>query len=141
MVCRVTNTLTKESVLTDSFELTLTPVVKADLSAAIAAAEGKQEAGYTPETWEPFAEALEYAKAVLADKNAAQAQVDEAAAELTEKMEALKEKADTSGLSAAIAAAEANRRPTIRRRPGSRSRKRWNMPRQCLRIRTRRRLR
>ena len=54
-----------------------------------------------PETWEPFAEALEYAKAVLADKNAAQAQVDEAAAELTEKMEALKEKADTSGLSAA----------------------------------------
>ena len=106
VVCRVTNTLTKESVLTDSFELTLTPVVKADLSAAIAAAEGKQEAGYTPETWEPFAEALEYAKAVLADKNAAQAQVDEAAAELTEKMEALKEKADTSGLSAAIAAAE-----------------------------------
>ena len=61
MECRVTNTLTKESVLTDSFELTLTPVVKADLSAAIAAAEGKQEAGYTPETWEPFAEALEYA--------------------------------------------------------------------------------
>ena len=43
---------------------------------------------------------------MLADKNAAQAQVDEAAAELTEKMEALKEKADTSGLSAAIAAAE-----------------------------------
>ena len=74
MVCRVTNTLTKESVLTDSFELTLTPVVKADLSAAIAAAEGKQEADYTPET-------------------------------------------------------------------GSRSRKRWNTPRQCLRIRTRRRLR
>ncbi|CDC04512.1 fibronectin type III domain protein [[Clostridium] leptum CAG:27] len=96
VVCRVTNTLTKESVLTDSFELTLTPVVKADLSAAIAAAEGKQEAGYTPETWEPFAEALEYAKAVLADKNAAQAQVDEAMKALTEKMAALAETAGTS---------------------------------------------
>lgn len=88
--------LTKESVLTDSFELTLTPVVKADLSAAIAAAEGKQEADYTPETWEPFAEALEYAKAVLADKNAAQAQVDEAMKALTEKMAALAETAGTS---------------------------------------------
>ena len=96
VVCRVTNTLTKESVLTDSFELTLTPVVKADLSAAIAAAEGKQEADYTPETWEPFAEALEYAKAVLADKNAAQAQVDEAMKALTEKMAALAETAGTS---------------------------------------------
>ena len=96
VVCRVTNTLTKESVLTDSFELTLTPVVKADLSAAIAAAEGKQEAGYTPETWEPFAEALEYAKAVLADKNATQAQVDEAMKALTEKMAALAETAGTS---------------------------------------------
>ena len=78
---------------------------------------------------------------MLADKNAAQAQVDEAAAELTEEDGGSEGKADTSGLSAAIAAAEANRRPTIRRRPGSRSRKRWNMPRQCLRIRTRRRLR
>ena len=96
VICRVTNTLTKESVLTDSFELTLTPVVKADLSAAIAAAEGKQEADYTPETWEPFAEALEYAKAVLADKNAAQAQVDEAMKALTEKMAALAETAGTS---------------------------------------------
>ena len=95
MVCRVTNTLTKESVLTDSFELTLTPVVKADLSAAIAAAEGKQEAGYTPETWEPFAEALEYAKAVLAIRRGAGSgrRSNEA---LTEKMAALAETAGTS---------------------------------------------
>ena len=57
---------------------------------------GYRQEDYTPETWEPFAEALEYAKAVLADKNAAQAQVDEAMKALTEKMAALAETAGTS---------------------------------------------
>ena len=82
--------------LTEKMEALKEKADTSGLSAAIAAAEGKQEADYTPETWEPFAEALEYAKAVLADKNAAQAQVDEAMKALTEKMAALAETAGTS---------------------------------------------
>ena len=66
------------------------------LSAAVEAGEDKQEADYTPETWHPFAEALESAKKVLANANAAQTEVDEVAEALTGAMNALVKNMDTS---------------------------------------------
>ena len=79
----------------DNIYLTNT-VGKELLAETVSAAESKTEANYTPETWGPFAEALENAKTVLRNENATQFQVDEATGDLTEKMNALIEKEGTS---------------------------------------------
>lgn len=70
------------------------PVVvdKTALQKAIDANTGKVETDYTAETWADFAKALADAKAVLADENATQTQVDAAAKALTDAAAALKVK-------------------------------------------------
>lgn len=61
-----------------------------DLSVLVDAAKGLNEEAYTPETWKPFAEALKAAKAVLADENALQDEIDAARDALQKAMDALK---------------------------------------------------
>ena len=61
---------------------------------------------YTPETWTAFKAALDNAAAVLADENAAQADVDTAKTALEAAVAALAEKADKTKLEALIAYAE-----------------------------------
>ena len=71
--------------------LVVAPVVKDDLQASVDAA-GKLEAGdYTAESWAAFQEALEAARAVLADEDATQAEVDAARAALAAAAEGLAE--------------------------------------------------
>ena len=85
-------------------------VQRADTSAleeAIEKAEALNEENYTPETWADVEKALEDAKAVLADPNASQEEVDLAAAALEMAMQNLTERADTAELEALIAEAEA----------------------------------
>ena len=65
------------------------------LSALIASAEKLIESNYTPESWAPFAQALAAAKAVLAEANATQAQVEEASAALIAARDGLVEVAVT----------------------------------------------
>ena len=67
------------------------PVVvdKTALQKAIDANTGKVETDYTAETWADFAKALANAKAVLADENATQTQVDATAKALTDAAAAL----------------------------------------------------
>lgn len=64
-------------------------VNKDALRAAIESAAAKQQADYTAETWQPFAAALEAARAVEADASATQPAVNEATRALTETMAAL----------------------------------------------------
>ena len=70
------------------------PVVvdKTALQKAIDANTGKVETDYTAETWADFAKALADAKAVLADENATQNDIDAAAKALTDAAAALKVK-------------------------------------------------
>ena len=70
-------------------------VDKTALEAAIKEAESKQEQDYTKESWKPFAEALEQARAIYADETASQEAVDAAAKDLKEKMDALKTSDET----------------------------------------------
>jgi len=62
---------------------------KTALRAKVDEAADLQEANYTPESWEVFAQALESALAVLNDDEATQAEVDSALAELNAAIEAL----------------------------------------------------
>ena len=78
---------------------------KAALAAAIAAAP-TNAAGYTPDSWAPFAAALADANAVNADANATQDAVNAAVAALAAAQGNLVEKADKSALADAIAGAE-----------------------------------
>ena len=78
---------------------------KAALAAAIAAAP-TNAAGYTPDSWAPFAAALADANAVNADANATQDAVNAAVAALAAAQGNLVEKADKSALATAIAGAE-----------------------------------
>lgn len=69
------------------------PAVTVDKSAlekAVKDNQDRKEADYTPETWKPFAEALDAAKAVLADENATQEQVEKAASDLLTAADTLK---------------------------------------------------
>ena len=69
-------------------------VNKYELKKAVEAAEQKDPSAYTEESWDAFAEALEAAKAVLADEEATQEEVDAALAALQEAEKALVEKSD-----------------------------------------------
>lgn len=69
-----------------------TPVNKALLNEAIANAEALAEEDYTAESWTALESALQRAKAVSADENASQTQVDEALSALNAAMAALEEK-------------------------------------------------
>ena len=59
------------------------------LEAAVKAAEGKQEADYTEDSWKAFAQALEKAKKVLDEAYADQEQISAALDSLMEAMENL----------------------------------------------------
>lgn len=64
-------------------------VNKSALEALVATAQTKVEANYTPESWQPFAEALLKAQGVLDNDAATQSQVDGAYDDLNGKMAAL----------------------------------------------------
>lgn len=70
-------------------------VNKTDLNSMIAAYDKLRKADYTRESWAPFAKALEAAKAVAADENATQADVDAALTALSEAYGALCPAGDT----------------------------------------------
>ena len=78
-----------------------------ELKQLIETANKKDEDAYKPSTWDEFAEALENAKQVAADKNASLEEIAEAKAALEEAMEALAEKADKAALEDAIDEADA----------------------------------
>ena len=83
------------------------PVDKSALAAAIAEAEALVQDDYTSDSWSAFAEELADAKAVLADDDATQQAVNDAAAALESAMEALVERGDKTALEALIDEAEA----------------------------------
>lgn len=78
------------------------------LEAAVKAAEGKQEADYTEDSWKAFAQALEKAKKVLDEAYADQEQISAALDSLMEAMENLTEAGSEAGVRnmAAYAAAD-----------------------------------
>ncbi len=81
---------------------------KSELEASIAAAEALNEDDYTPESWADLEDAIEAAKNVLADEDATQAQLTNAADKLNKAVAALvKRDLTTEDLEEAIAAAEA----------------------------------
>ena len=81
---------------------------KSELEASIAAAEALNEDDYTPESWAALEDAIEAAKNVLADEDATQAQLTNAADKLNKAVAALvKRDLTTEDLEEAIAAAEA----------------------------------
>ena len=79
---------------------------KTNLNALIAEAEAKKETAYTPSSWSAFAAVLQDAKAVQSDEDAGQNAVNSAAEALTNAMEALVLRADTSELAALVQQAE-----------------------------------
>ena len=83
------------------------PVDKSALAAAIAEAEALVQDDYTSDSWSAFAKELADAKAVLADDDATQQAVNDAAAALESAMEALVERGDKTALEALIDEAEA----------------------------------
>ncbi|MFM9412822.1 S8 family serine peptidase [Peptococcus simiae] len=80
------------------------PVQKEALKAAVESGQARVEGDYTPESWEPFAQALARAKAVLADDKADQGQVDVAWAQLKAAADHLQAKSVDSDRSQAIRA-------------------------------------
>ncbi len=70
-------------------------VNKAELTALVEKAEALKEKDYTSATWKPFAEALKEAQAVLADKDASQAEVNAAQEKLQTAMNGLKKPGTT----------------------------------------------
>ena len=79
---------------------------KTNLNAVIAEAESKAETDYTPNSWAALQESLKNAKAVQADEDAGVSQVNAAAEALTNAIEALVPKADTTKLAALVAQAK-----------------------------------
>ena len=85
------------------------PVNKTALDALIEEVDGRDQDGYTVESWNLYHKALLAAKDVSEDKNATQKQVDDALKALQDAFDALEEYkpvVDTSGLQAAITEAE-----------------------------------
>jgi hypothetical protein len=80
---------------------------KDDLSKLVAQAEAKNEADYTPSTWNALAEPLANAKAVLDNDDALQADIDAAISALQTALDGLKEAADKTALEEAVKNAEA----------------------------------
>ena len=85
----------------------LADIDKSELEASIAAAEALNEEDYTPESWADLEDALTEAKNVLADEDATQAQLTNAADKLNKAVAALVKDVDADDLAAAIEAAEA----------------------------------
>ncbi len=79
---------------------------KAELKKAIAKAEALKQDQYTADSWAKVAEALEKAKAVDANENAVQSQVDEATAALEEAIKGLLPNTDKTQLKKDIASVE-----------------------------------
>ena len=79
---------------------------KTELNGLIAGAEALNEADYTAGSWAAFISALDSAKAVAADADATQAQIDDAKAALEAAMDALTRRGDKSGLNELINKAE-----------------------------------
>ena len=77
------------------------------LSNLIAEAEALNEADYTTNTWAALVEALEAAKTVVANENASQQDIDDAADALKSAIDGLIERGDKAGLNSLIADAEA----------------------------------
>ncbi|MDR2974805.1 MAG: FIVAR domain-containing protein, partial [Propionibacteriaceae bacterium] len=96
-------------VLTDAVAaLVRAPVVdKAGLVLAVESAGGLVESEYTAESWTVVADALAAAEAVLADKDATQAEVDAAKVVLTDAVAALVKApvVDKTGLESAVESA------------------------------------
>ena len=84
---------------------------KSTLEASVTAAEQLKKSDYTAESWTSFETALNAAKAVLADDNATQDEVDAARTALETAIAGLKEAVDWTALDAAIADAEARNLP------------------------------
>lgn len=63
--------------------LELKPVDKSSLTSAVSTYSTYAEGDYTPETWQPFADALSHAQEVESDEEATQAEVDSASSSLT----------------------------------------------------------
>lgn len=78
------------------------PVQKEALKAAVERGQARVEGDYTPESWEPFAQALATAEAVLADDKADQGQVDVALVQLKAAADHLQVKPVDSDRSQAI---------------------------------------
>ncbi len=79
---------------------------KTQLKKVIAEAEALKKDQYTADTWDKVAKALEQAKAVDANENAAQAEVDAAAAALEEAIKGLLPNTDKTQLKQDIASVE-----------------------------------
>lgn len=77
-------------------------VDKSQLEALIKEAEGKEEAGYTPESWAKFTTALGTANEVNGNKDATQETVDQACVNLRAGIDGLTAKADKVRLQALI---------------------------------------
>ena len=77
-------------------------VDKSELQKLIAEATGKEEAGYTPESWAAFTTALGTANEVNGNKDATQEVVDQACESLRTAMTGLTAKADKTQLQALI---------------------------------------
>ena len=77
-------------------------VDKSELQALITEATGKEEAGYTPESWAAFTTALGTANEVNGNKDATQEVVDQACESLRTAMTGLTAKADKTQLQALI---------------------------------------
>lgn len=86
------------------------PVDKAALLAALAAAAALEEADYTPESWQDVEDAVAAGEDIVADPNATQQQVDDAAQAITDAIAALVPavpEADKTALLAALSDAAA----------------------------------
>ena len=75
-------------------------VDKTALSEAIDAAKAIEEEGYTADSWTALQDALAAAETIMADEDATQEQVDQAASALQSAMDALQVKASASALNA-----------------------------------------
>ncbi len=97
------------SALADAIDALLEKANKDELNAAIADAQGKNEADYTPASWTEadLANVIADAQIVAADDNATAADVEEQIAAIEAAVAKLAVKADKSALAAAIDAASA----------------------------------
>ena len=75
-------------------------VDKGTLAEAIDAAKSIEEEGHTTDSWTALQDALEAAETIMADEDATQEQVDQAASALQSAMDALQVKASASALNA-----------------------------------------
>lgn len=80
------------------------------LESLFAAAGALKEENYTPSTWSALQTAISQAKAILDNEDSVQSEIDQAAANLLEAMDALKEKADKHTLQDLVTQTESLRK-------------------------------